>query len=179
MAKIASDTTEGVYESIKIFSQGTPNTCELDMVGVANGSGTTNNQVQIVGGTANLVLAEPQLAFANNARGGAPGADMTAGASINKAGNGNLLNALAGAAMIGREFMAYGVDSNNQSVLSGTGAAGTIAGGGLFSNGLAHTVMTAFDAVATAEVDGVCAENCYGGTSFGPPTGLRADRGRC
>ena len=169
----ASDTTEGVYESIEIFSQGTPTTCELDMVGVANGSGTTNNQVQIVGSTATLRLAEPQSAFANNTRGGAPGAGMTAGASINKASNTNELNVLAAPAMTGREFMAYGVDSNNQSVLSGTGAAGTIAGGGLFTNEFAHTVMTAFDAVATAVVDGDCADNnCYGATSFGPPTGL-------
>ena len=126
------------------------------MVSSADSSVTTNNQIQIVGDTANLVLAEPQLAFANNTRGAAPGVGMTAGASINKASNGNLLNALAEEATIGREFMAYGVDSNNQSVLSGTGAAGTIAGGGLFTNGLAHTVMTAFDAVATAAVGGDC-----------------------
>ena len=159
-----TDSGQGTetYDPIRIVSQGTPGTCEIDTVGVVGGTGTTNSKVQIVGGAARIdSLADPQVAFGTVDRGGAPIGNGPSAA--NKPENGNLLNALVGDPMVTREFMFHAVDTRNQPLLTGTSGSATIAAGGLLPSGLATSAILSFD--AGTDLADAC---CYTGSSFGP-----------
>jgi len=172
LGQTLSDGVRGFYSPLVIFATGAATTCEIDTVGNAGHTPATNTQVQIVGAATALAQADPHAAFGTATRGGAP---IAGAVSANKVvGGTNLLNAAAGAALLGREFTARATDANNQPVLRGDGGGATIAAGGLFANGLGNTVMTSYDAVATVAA---CAAGCYAGgfpavaplPSFGPP----------
>ena len=178
LPKIATDGVTGTYAPAMFFSQDANGTCEIDTIGVLNGTGATNGQIQLVGAPALISLADPHATFGRATQGGPP---IGGAPSANKSGGTVLLNTVSGTTQVGREFMVYAVDSANQPTLLTTGITFAVAPAGLFANTLATFPTTTLDANATTGAP--CPPppgphpGCYftlspGGarvSSFGPP----------